>query len=158
MFEVSFSQASRKVELFPWRRLNSSFWFPPSQGWSSGLCKLCIRWDLCWVFCLFFLWWERLNEVVILSAGDWVCIFVLFVVQTRHPAQGATGDWVMLGLVFKWSVSFVWVLTIWYSLGLVLCWSRVLESMLPLQRLRAWSLVRNKDSTGGLLWHCCCYC
>ena len=33
---------------------------------------------------------------------DWVCIFVLFVVQMRHPAQGATGGWVMLGLVFKW--------------------------------------------------------
>ena len=38
-------------------------------------------------------------------------------------------------------VSFVWVLTIWYSLGLVLWYSRVLESVLPLQRLRAWSRV-----------------
>ena len=37
--------------------------------------------------------------------------------------------------------SFVWVLTIWYSLGLVLWQSRVLESVLPLQRLRAWSWV-----------------
>ena len=28
-------------------------------------------------FCLFvFLWWARLNEVVILSADDWVCIFL----------------------------------------------------------------------------------
>ena len=44
-----------------------------------------------------------MSEVVILSAGDWVCIFVLFVVQMRHPAQGATGGWVMLGLVLKWS-------------------------------------------------------
>ena len=26
----------------------------------------------------------------------------LFVVQMRCPAQGATGGWVMLGLVFKW--------------------------------------------------------
>ena len=36
-----------------------------------------------------------------LSADDWVCNFVLFVVQMRHPAQGATGGWVTLGLVFK---------------------------------------------------------
>ena len=35
--------------------------------------------------------------MVILSADDWVCIFVLFVV-----AQGATGGWVMLALIFKW--------------------------------------------------------
>ena len=35
----------------------------------------------------------------------------------RHPAQGATGGWVMPGLR---EVSFVWVLTIWYFLGLVL--------------------------------------
>ena len=37
-----------------------------------------------------------------LSADDWVCIFVLFVVWMRHPAQGATAGLVMLGLVFKW--------------------------------------------------------
>ena len=52
-----------------------------TEGWSSSLCKLCIGWDLCWIFvCLIFLWWARLNEVVILSANDWVCTFVLFVV------------------------------------------------------------------------------
>ena len=43
-----------------------------------------------------------LSEVVILSADDWLCIFVLFLVWMRHPAQGATGSWMMLGLVFKW--------------------------------------------------------
>ena len=32
-------------------------------------------------------------------------------------------------------VLFKWILTIWYSLGLVLWYSRVLESMLSLQRL-----------------------
>ena len=32
----------------------------------------------------------RLSEVVILSADDWVCIFVLFVVCMSCPAQGAT--------------------------------------------------------------------
>ena len=40
--------------------------------------------------------------MVILSADDLVCIFVLFAVWMRHPAQGATGGWVMPGLVFKW--------------------------------------------------------
>ena len=38
----------------------------------------------------------------LLSADDWVCIFVLFLVYMRHPAQCATGGWVMQGLVFKW--------------------------------------------------------
>ena len=38
-------------------------------------------------------------------------------------------------------VSFVWVLNIWY-LG-----SRVLESVLPLQRLRAWSLPKMSSNT-----------
>ena len=37
--------------------------------------------------------------------------------------------------------------------GSVLWKSRVLESVLPLQRLRALSLVRNEDSTSVLLWH-----
>ena len=55
-------------------------WTERTECWSSGLCKLCIRWDLCWVFCLFFLWWSRLSEVVILSDEDWVFVFVLFVV------------------------------------------------------------------------------
>ena len=38
----------------------------------------------------------------ILPADDWVCIFVSFVVEMRCTAQGATGGWVMPGLVFKW--------------------------------------------------------
>ena len=39
--------------------------------------------------------------MIILSADDWVCIFVLLVVEMRSPAQGATGDWGIQGLVFK---------------------------------------------------------
>ena len=39
--------------------------------------------------------------MVILSADECVCIFVLFVVKMRCPAQDATGGWVMLGLVLK---------------------------------------------------------
>ena len=41
--------------------------------------------------------------MVPLSADNWVCIFVLFVVLTKHPAQGAIRGWVIPGLVFKWS-------------------------------------------------------
>ena len=37
-----------------------------------------------------------------MSADDWVCIFVLFVVWMRCPVQSATGIWGMLGLVLKW--------------------------------------------------------
>ena len=40
--------------------------------------------------------------MVILSADDWACNFVLFVIWMRHPAQGATGGWAMPRLVFKW--------------------------------------------------------
>ena len=40
--------------------------------------------------------------MVILSVDDWFCVFVLFVVWMRHPVQGATGGWVIPGLVFKW--------------------------------------------------------
>ena len=36
------------------------------------------------------------------SADDWVCIFVLFVIHMKRPAQGDTGGWVMPGLVFEW--------------------------------------------------------
>ena len=58
------------------------------------MCKLHIGWYLCWVFvCLFFFWCARLTEVLILHADDWVCIFVLFVVWMRCPAQGGTGGW-----------------------------------------------------------------
>ena len=39
--------------------------------------------------------------MVLLSADDWVCSFVLFVVEMRCLAQGAFGGWFMLGLVFK---------------------------------------------------------
>ena len=52
-------------------------------------------------FCLFFLRWARLSEVVILSADYCVCIFVWFVVYVKCPAKGATGGWVMLSFVFK---------------------------------------------------------
>ena len=38
--------------------------------------------------------------MVILSADDLDCIFVLLVVQMRRPAQGATSGWVIPDLEF----------------------------------------------------------
>ena len=43
--------------------------------------------------------------MVFLSDNDWDRIFVFFVVLMRRPAQGATGGWVMQGLVVKWFLS-----------------------------------------------------
>ena len=40
--------------------------------------------------------------MVLLSVDDWVCIFVLCVVQMRCPTQAATGGWVTPSLIFKW--------------------------------------------------------
>ena len=133
----------------------SSFQFLPSQGWSSGLCKLPMGWDLCWVFCLFvFLFVFPLMGKAVWGGNPvcWWLGFYFCFVCCLEGTQGTTG-----GSVMCWScvqvVSFVWVLTIWYSLGLVLWWSTVLESVPPILRLRVWSLVRNKDSTSVLLWH-----
>ena len=39
---------------------------------------------------------------MILSAGDCICVFVLFVGWMGHPAQGAAGGRVMPALVFTW--------------------------------------------------------
>ena len=48
--------------------------------------------------------------MVILSVDDCVCVFVLFVVWMRCPAQDATGGWVMPGYIQV--VSFVYILTV----------------------------------------------
>ena len=41
-------------------------------------------------------------EVVVLSADDWVCVFILFVVWVRHPAESPGGSWIMLVLAYRW--------------------------------------------------------
>ena len=53
-------------------------------------------------FFFFILWWSGLCEVVILFAGDWVCVFVLFVVWVSHPVWCSAGSWVLPGLVYGW--------------------------------------------------------
>ena len=157
MFEISFSQASRKVEFFPWRHLNSFFllvsallrfiqWFV----WTSYRVRFVL--SFCF-FCLF--------VFPLMSKAEWGCnpvcwwLGLHFCFVCCLDEVSCTGCYLWLddaGSSIQ-VVSFVWVLTIWYSLGLVLWQSRVLESVLPLQRLRAWCLVRNEDSTSGLLWH-----
>ena len=41
-------------------------------------------------------------EVVVLSADDWVGVFMLFVVWVRHPAESPGGSWIMLVLAYRW--------------------------------------------------------
>jgi len=77
-----------------------------------------------------------LCEVVILSADDWICVFVLllFGQGVLHRFLLAVGD---AGSYTQVEV-FVGVLTDSYSLGLVILWqSSVLVSVVTLQRLRA---------------------
>ena len=155
MFEVSFFQASRKVEFFPWRRLNYfsllvsallrlGQWF----GWASFRVRLVLNFVCLFVFRLTgkaewggkaICWWFGLYFCFACCLDDGSC-------KECPWWLDDAGSCIQVALV-------VWVLTIWYSLGLVLWWSRVLESVLLVQRLRAWSLVRNEDPTSCLLWH-----
>ena len=146
MFEISFSQSSR---------LNSFFLLvSPLSVWSSGLCKLLIVWDFCWVFVC-------LSVFPLMGQAEWggnsVCwwldLYFRFVCCLDEAPCTGYYWWLDDARYCIQVFSFVWVLTIWSSLGIVLWSSRVLESVLPLQRLRAWSLFRNEDSTSGLLWH-----
>ena len=74
---------------------------------------------VCWWLGLYFCFVCCLDEVSCTGCYWWL---------------GDAGSWIQV-------VSLVLVLTIWYSLGLVLWHTRVLEFMLPLQRLRAWAWV-----------------
>ena len=140
------SQASRKVEFFLWRRLNNFFLLV------SALLRL-VQWFVWALSRVRFL----LSVCLFSSDGQgWVrrsCLLMiwfvfLFCLLFRASCTGcywSLGDAASCIQV----VSSVWVLTTWHSLGLGLWSSRVLESVLPLQTLRSWSLVRNKDSTRG---------
>ena len=111
MFEVSFSQVWRKVEFFPWRRMNSFFLLV------SALLRLvqcfvwaCIGWDLCWglfvcfssdgqgwvrwwscllligfvfLFCLLFRW-GVLHRVLLVVGWCWVLYSSGFVCVSSH--------------------------------------------------------------------------
>ena len=117
-----------------------SCWFLHSSVWSSGLCKLCIGWDLCWVFvCSFVFLLMGKAEWNGNTVSWWLRLFFCFVCCLDEVS--CTGCYWWLGDAGSCIqvVLFVWVLTIWYSLGLVLSYSRVWELVFPLQRLRDWS-------------------
>ena len=152
MFEISFSQASRKVELFLWRRLNSFFLLV------SSLLRL-VQWFVYDSYRVIFVLSFCLFVFPLMGKAEWgsnpVCwwlgLYFCFVCCVDETSYTGCYWWLGDARSCIQVVSFVGVLTIWYSLRLVLWWSKVLESVLPLQRLRAWSLIRNKDSTRGLL-------
>ena len=154
MFEVSFSKASRKVEFFPWRKLNSFFLFV------SALIRL-VQWFVWALYRIRFVLSFYLFVFPLMGKAEWggnpVCwwldLYSCFVCCLDEESRTRCYWWLSDAGSRIQVVSFVWVLTIWYSLGLVLFSLGSWKSVLPLQRLRAWSLVRNEDSTSGLLWH-----
>ena len=113
MFEVSFSQASS--------RLNSFFLLVSAlYVWSSGLCKLLIMWDLCWIFvCLFVFPLMGKAEWGGNPVCWWLGLYFCFVCCLDEAS--CTGCYWWLGDAGSCItvVSFVWVLTIWYPIGLV---------------------------------------
>ena len=84
---------------------------------------------------LLFLWWAILNEVYPLC---W-CLDLYFCFVCCLDKASCTGCYWFLGDAGSCIqvVSSVCVLTIWYSLELVLWKSRILEPVFPLQRLKA---------------------
>ena len=164
MFEVSFSQASRKVEFFPWRRLNSFFllvsallrlasptwwtgvWVNSGSWWWTGRPSVLqfmrsqraghdwateLNWNEGWSmwascrvrfvlsFCLFVLPLMGKAEWGGNPVGWWLSLYFCFVCCLDEAS--CTGCYWWLGDAGSCIqvVSFVWVLTIWYSLGLV---------------------------------------
>ena len=118
------------------------------------------------VVCVSFLWGEICTEYFLfvfplMGKAEWggnpVCywlgLYFCFVCCLDEVSCTGCYWWLCDARSSIQVVSFVWVFTIWYSLGFLFWYSRVLEAVLPLQRLRSWSLVRNEDSTSGLLWH-----
>ena len=144
MFEVSFSQASR---------LNSFFFcFCPPKV-CPVVCVSLYRVRSVLSFCLFAFplvgkaewgghpvcWWFGLYFYFVCCLDEASCIECCWWLDSARSCVKV--------------ILFVWVLTIWYSLGLVLWFSRILESVFLIHRLRAWSLVRSKESIRGSLWH-----
>ena len=66
----------------------------------------------------------------------WLCLYLCFVCCLDEVSCTGCLWWLDDAGSCIQVVSFEWVLTIWYSLGLILWQSRVLESALLLQRLR----------------------
>ena len=135
MFEVSFSQASRLISFFLLvsALLRLVQWFV----WASYRMRFVLG------FCLF----ACLFVFPLMGKAEWggnpVCywlgLYFCFICCLDELSSTGGYWWLCdVGSCVQ-EVFLVWVLTVWYSLGLVLWWPRVLESVLPLQRLRAWS-------------------
>ena len=102
---VLLSQASGKVEFFPWRRLNSFFLLVSSLlrlvqwlVWASYR----VRFVLSFLFvCLFFLMGKA--EWDCTPICWWLGLYFCFVCCSNEAScTGATGSWVMQGRVFNW--------------------------------------------------------
>ena len=147
-FKESLILSLKKVEFF------LPFGFCPPKVGSVVFVSFILGWDLFWVFiCLFVFPLMGKAEWGVNPVCWWLGLYFCFVCCLDEASCTVCYWWVSDARSCVQVFSFGWVLSIWYSLGLVLWWSRVLESVIPLQRLRAWSLVRNGDSTSGLLWH-----
>ena len=117
-FKVFFSQASRKIDFFPWKMLNSFFLFV------SALLRL-VQWFV-WAsyrvrfvlsFCLFVFPLMGKAEWGCTPVCWWLGLYFCFVCCVDEAS--CTGCYWRLGDAGSCiqGASFVWVLTIWYSLG-----------------------------------------
>ena len=98
----------------------SSFWFLSSWGWSSCLCELRIGWDLSWIF-VWLVGFPLMGKAV--WSGTPACWWLsLFFFVCCFDEASCPGCYFWLGDARSCIqvVSFLWVLTVWYSLGLVL--------------------------------------
>ena len=101
------------------------------------MCKLHIGCDL---WCGFFFFFFCLFVFPLMGKAEWgvtpVCwwlgLYFCFVCCLDEASCTVCYWWVSDARSCVQVVSFVWVLSIWYSLGLVLWYPRVLESVLPL--------------------------
>ena len=120
MFEVSCSQASRKVEFFPWKRLNLFFLLVSAlirlvQWFVYGLYR--VRFVLS--FCLFVFPLMCKAEWGSNPVYWWLDLYFCFICLDE---VSYTGYYWWLGDAGSCIqvVSFVWVVTIWYSVWIVL--------------------------------------
>ena len=92
-----------------------------TEGWSSGLCRLPIRWDLGWVFvCLFVFPLMGKAECGGNPVCWWLGLYFCFVCRLDEASWIGCYWWLGDAGSCIQVVSFVWVLTFLYSLGLVL--------------------------------------
>ena len=115
MFEASFPQASREVEFFPWRRLNSFFLLV------SALLNL-IQWFVKASYRVRFVLSFCLSVFPLMGKAEWggnpVCcwlgLYFCFVCCLDEVSCAGCCWWLSDAGSYIQVVSFVWVLTIWH--------------------------------------------